>query len=103
VTAIWIAIAALALATAALKVAGPLALGGRPLPARALDVVELLASALLAALVVVETFGNGSGSLTIDARVVGAMFAAVAVWRRAPMIVVVLGAAAVTALARLLF
>ena len=102
-TSIWVVIAALALATAALKVAGPLALGGRPLPTRALDVVELLASALLAALVVVETFGNGSGSLTIDARVVGAAFAAVAVWRRAPMIVVVIGAAAVTALTRLLF
>jgi hypothetical protein len=99
VTSIWIMIAALALATAVLKVAGPLALGGRPLPVRALDVVELLASALLAALVVVETFGKG-GSLTLDARVVGAGFAAVAVWRRAPMIVVVLGAAAVTALAR---
>ena len=47
-TSVWVLIAALALATAALKVAGPLALGGRPLPARALDVVELLASALLA-------------------------------------------------------
>jgi len=101
VTSVWIVIAALALSTAALKVAGPLALGGRPLPARALDVVELLASALLAALVVVETFGNG-GSLTLDARVIGAAFAALAVWRRAPMIVVVLGAAAVTAIARLI-
>jgi hypothetical protein len=50
-------IAALALSTAALKLAGPLALGGRPLPQRALNVVELLASALLAALVVDETFG----------------------------------------------
>ena len=100
-TSVWIVIAALALSTAALKVAGPLALGGRQLPARALDVVELLASALLAALVVVETFGNG-GSLTLDARVIGAAFAAVAVWRRAPMIVVVLGAAAVTAIARLI-
>ena len=98
---VWILIAALALATAGLKVAGPLALGGRPLPTRALNVVELLASALLAALVVVETFGKG-GSLTIDARILGAAFAAVAVWRRAPMIVVVLGAAAVTAVARLL-
>jgi dihydrodipicolinate synthase/N-acetylneuraminate lyase len=68
---------------------------------RALNVVELLASALLAALVVVETFGNGH-SLTLDARVLGAAFAAVAVWRRAPMIVVVLGAAAVTAVTRLL-
>ena len=99
-SSVWILIAALALATAALKVAGPLTLGGRPLPRRALDVVELLASALLAALVVVETFGKG-GSLTLDARVFGAAFAAVAVWRRAPMIVVELGAAAVTAAARL--
>jgi uncharacterized membrane protein len=101
VTAIWVVIAALALATAGLKLAGPLALGGRPLPAKAFNVVELLASALLAALVVVETFGKGH-SLVVDARVLGAAFAAVAVARRAPMIVVVLGAAAVTALARLL-
>ncbi len=100
-TAIWVAIGVLAVATAALKVAGPLALGGRPLPANLLSVVELLASALLAALVVVETFGKGR-SLVLDARVLGAAFAAVAVWRRAPLIVVVLGAAAVTAIARLL-
>jgi hypothetical protein len=101
VTAIWVMIAVLALATAALKVAGPLTIGGRRLPASVLSVVELLASALLAALVVVETFGEGR-SLVLDARVVGAAFAAVAVWRRAPMIVVVVGAAAVTALARLI-
>jgi uncharacterized membrane protein len=101
VTSVWVVIAVLALATAALKLAGPLALGGRPLHPKALNVVELLASALLAALVVVETFGKGR-SLVLDARVLGAAFAAVAVWRRAPMIVVVLGAAAVTALARLL-
>jgi branched chain amino acid efflux pump len=61
----------------------------------------LLASPLLAALVVVETFGKGR-SLTLDARVLGAVFAAFALTRRAPMIVVVLGAAVVTALARLL-
>jgi hypothetical protein len=96
-----VTIAVLALATAVLKVAGPLALGGRSLPARALTIVELLASALLAALVVVETFGRGR-SLTLDARALGVAFAAVALWRRAPMTVVVLGAAAVTAIARLL-
>jgi branched chain amino acid efflux pump len=101
VTAIWAMIAVLALATAALKVAGPLTIGGRRLPSSVLDVVQLLASALLAALVVVETFGEGR-SLVLDTRVVGAAFAAVAVWRRAPMIVVVVGAAAVTALARLI-
>lgn len=100
-TSAWVVIAALALATAALKLAGPLALGGRPLPGRALNVVELLAAALLAALVVVETFGKGR-SLVLDARVLGAAFAVIAVSRRAPMIVVVLCAAAVTAIARLL-
>lgn len=100
-TAVWITIAALALATAALKLAGPLVLGGKPLRAEAFAVVELLASALLAALVVVETFGNGR-HLTVDARVAGVAFAAVALWRRAPMTVVVVGAAAVTALVRLI-
>jgi Branched-chain amino acid transport protein (AzlD) len=100
-TAVWLTIASLGLATAALKLAGPLALGGKPLRAGAMNVVELLAAALLAALVVVETFGNGR-SLTIDARLAGVAFAAVLLWRRAPMTVVVVGAAVVTALVRLL-
>jgi uncharacterized membrane protein len=94
---IWITIGALALATAALKLAGPLFLGGRPLPTRLMSVVEPLAAALLAALVVVETFGKGR-SLTLDARAVGAAFAVVAILRRAPLMLVVLGAAAVAAL-----
>lgn len=96
---VWLTIVALALATAALKVAGPLLLGGRPLPAGALTVIELLASALLAALVVVETFGKGR-SLTLDARALGVAFAALALSRRMPVIIAVVGAAAVTAIAR---
>jgi uncharacterized membrane protein len=96
---VWVTIAALALATAGLKLAGPLFLGGRPLPPRVLNVLEPLAAALLAALVVVETFGRGR-SLTLDARALGAAFAAVAVTRRTPVMVVVLGAAAVAAVAR---
>lgn len=99
-TAVWITIVTLALATAALKLLGPLALGGRPLREGAFTVIELLASALLAALVVVETSGNGR-SVTLDARALGVAFAAVACWRKAPLTVVVIGAAAVTALARL--
>jgi hypothetical protein len=101
VSTIWVTIIALALATAALKLAGPLLLGGRDLPTGAIGVIELLASALLAALVVVETFGKGR-SLTLDARALGVAFAAVMLARRAPMIVAVIGAAAVTALARAL-
>jgi len=102
VTAIWITVIALALATAALKLFGPLLLGGRDLPAPAMSVVELLAAALLSALVVVETFGKDR-SLTIDARALGVGFAAVALARRASMTVAVIGAAVVAALARALF
>jgi hypothetical protein len=98
-TAVWITIGALALGTAALKLVGPLLLGGRPLPAAAMGVIEMLASALLAALVVVETFGQDR-SLTLDARALGVAFAAIALLRRAPVTVAVLGAAVVAALAR---
>jgi hypothetical protein len=101
-TAVWVTIAALAVATAALKLVGPLLLGGRELDAGLISIVELLASALLAALVVVETFGKGR-SLTLDARALGAAFAAVALARRAPMTVAVLGAAVVAAVARAIF
>jgi dihydrodipicolinate synthase/N-acetylneuraminate lyase len=94
-----VTIVSVALATAGLKLAGPLLLGGRPLPASAMRVIELLASALLAALVVVETFGKGR-SLTVDARALGVAFAAIALARRAPVIVAVLGAASVAAVAR---
>jgi hypothetical protein len=98
-TAIWVTIAALAVATAGLKLAGPMLLGGRALPAGAMGVIELLASALLAALVVVETFGKGR-SLTLDARALGVLFAAAALARRASLTVAVLGAAVVAAVAR---
>jgi len=102
VTAVWVTIGSLAVATAALKLAGPLLLGGRPLASGAMSVIELLASALLAALVVVETFGKG-WALTLDARALGVAFAAIALAKRAPVIVAVLGAAAVAALARAIF
>ncbi len=62
-------------------------------------VVGLLAPALLAALVAINTFGSGE-QLTVDARVLGVAAAGVAIWRRAPVLVVVIVAAAVTAIAR---
>jgi uncharacterized membrane protein len=102
VSAVWITVIALALATAALKLVGPLLLGGRTLPPRVMSVIELLAAALLAALVIVETFGDGR-SLVIDERVPGVIFAAVALRRGAPMIVAVVGAAVVAALWRAVF
>lgn len=100
-TGLWITIAVLAIATTAFKLLGPLLLGGRELPIGFISAIELLAAALLAALVIVETFGNGR-SLSLDARALGVGFAAVALARRAPMSVAVIGAAAVAAIARAL-
>ena len=56
--------------------------------------------ALLAALVAVQVFVRGP-SLTVDARVLGLGFAVVALLLRVPFLVVVMGAAVVAALARL--
>ena len=66
----WVVIGVLAVATFAIKAIGPVALGGRELSPRAAAVIGLLAPALLAALVMVETFANQS-ELTLDARAVG--------------------------------
>jgi branched-subunit amino acid transport protein len=102
-TEIWVTIAVLTVATAAIRASGPLLLGGRELPAPAMSVIALLAPALLAALVVVETFGAPEGgSLELDARIAGVGAAAIALWRGANLLPVVVLAAAVTALVRLL-
>ena len=60
---------------------------------------ELIPAALLAALVALQTFAIGR-SLHLDARAVGLAVAGVAVWRRAPFVVVIVAAAAATAAAR---
>jgi branched-subunit amino acid transport protein len=97
----WAAILALAAGTYAMKAAGPVVLGGRPLPARLEGVVALLPAAVFAALVVVETFAR-DGGLVLDARAAGVGAAAVAAWRGAPFLAVVGVAVVVTALVRAL-
>jgi len=102
-TEIWITIAVLAVATAAIRASGPVLLGGRELPPRAQGVIALVAPALLAALIVVETVGAPEGgSLELDARVIGVGAAAVALRFGATMLPVVAIAAIATAAARLL-
>lgn len=98
-TAVWIAVAVVGVATIALKAVGPVALGGRSLPPRLMGVIELLAPALLAALVVTQVFASEQ-RLVIDARAVGLAAAAAALLLRAPILVVVVAAAAATALVR---
>jgi branched-subunit amino acid transport protein len=87
--------------TFALKSAGPLVLGARSLPTGVQRVVDLLPAALLAALAVVSTLGNGQ-SIDVDARLVGLVTAGLALWKRAPFVVVIVVASAATALTRLL-
>lgn len=100
-SAAWTTIAALAVATAAIKAAGPLALGGRDLPAWALRLIALLAPALLGALVVVETFGKHK-DVVLDARAAGVAAAAVVVAARRSVLWAVAAAALTTALVRAL-
>jgi uncharacterized membrane protein len=92
----WVTIALLTVGTVAIKATGPVALGGRDLPPRLTGVVARLAPALLAALVVVETFGRDHAR-GIDESAAGLLAAAAALAARLPMIVAVLVAAAVTA------
>ena len=89
-------------ATAALKALGPVLLGGRDLPEPVMGAVGLLAPAVLAALVVVQALG-GDRAIVLDERLVGLGAALVALVLRAPLVVVVLVAAATTALLRLIF
>lgn len=97
----WLAVAVVGLGTVGLKALGPVVLGGRALPERLTGIVELLAPALLSALVAVQAFG-AERSLVLDARLIGLAAAGIALWRKAPMIVVVLVAAGTTAVARLI-
>ncbi|HWK28216.1 MAG TPA: AzlD domain-containing protein [Solirubrobacter sp.] len=100
-TAVWVTIAALTVGTAGTKVIGPLLLGHRPPGPRGLAVTALVAPALLAALVLYETFSSGDG-LVVDARAAGLGAAVLAILARAPMLAVILIAAAATALVRAL-
>jgi hypothetical protein len=93
---VWIAIGLTAVGCYAVKLAGLLVPGEvleRPLVRR---LAALLPVALLAALTAQQTFGDGR-ELVLDARVVGVGAAAVALALRAPFLVVVGVAVAVTA------
>ncbi len=101
-SAVWITIAALTVATILIKSAGPVAVGGRQLSPPALRVITLLAPTVLAALVAVETFGSGKHGLVVDARFLGLLAAGAAIALRMPLAVVVLAAAGAAAGARAL-
>jgi branched-subunit amino acid transport protein len=94
-------IAACAVITAAIKGAGPVALGGRELPAWFSSIVMMMAPALFAALVVTQALADGR-ELAVGADTAGVALASIAAWRGASVIVVVAIAASVTAALRAL-
>lgn len=96
---IWIAVLAGSAGCYLLKLSGfivPTSVLDRPTVRR---ISSLLPIAMLAALVVVQTFATGT-TLVIDARLAGLAVAVVALILRAPFLVVVLAAAATAALLR---
>lgn len=98
---LWVLVAATVAGCYAEKLLGYL------VPARVLDhphtrrLVELLPVALLSALVVVEAVADGRHIVLDGPRLAGFAVGAVAVWRRAPFLVVVVAAALTAALLRL--
>ena len=98
-SAIWLCVLVVGLATVALKATGPVLAAGRSCPQGAARVVDLLAPALLAALVATQAFAADE-ELVIDERAAGLLAAGVAILLRAPLLVVVLVAAATAAVLR---
>lgn len=95
----WTLVILLALGAYGFKVMGLVVLGGRELPAPLDRCLALIPAALIAALIVKDTVSVGQ-DLVIDARLAGVSVAVFAAWRRAPLIVVIVLGALVTALVR---
>ena len=96
----WLVIVVVGAVTILFKASGPVLLGRRELPVRVAAVVEVLAPAMLAALVVTQTVG-GDRELVLDERLLGVAAGGIAVWLRAPLLAVMAVAAATAALVRL--
>ena len=97
-----VVIVALIATTALIRASGPVILGGRELPERATAVISLLAPALLAALVMTETFRGEGSELTLDERALGVAGAGVVLAFRGPLLLALALAMAITAGARAL-
>ena len=98
---VWLTVVVVGVATLAIKVLPAWLLGGREVPGFVTGVFEALAPALLAALVVTQTFG-GDEELVLDPRAAGVGAAGVAIALRAPVVAVALVAAVAAAIVRAL-
>jgi len=92
----WVVVLVVGAGTMLLKAVGPVGVAHRELPPRVERLLDLVAPAILAALVVTETFADGR-HLVLDARLAGAGAAVLLVLARAPYWLVVLCGALATA------
>lgn len=95
----WTLVLALAATAYTFKVIGLVVVGDRTLPPVVARCLALIPAALVAAIVVKDTFSVGQ-QLVVDARAAGVAAAVLAAWRRLPLIAVIVIGAAVTALVR---
>lgn len=97
----WALVAGCAIVTFAIKAAGPIALGGRKLPAWFASIVTLMAPALLAALVATHSLANGR-DLEVGPATAGVIVSALVMLRTRSIAWCVISAAVTTALLRAL-
>ncbi len=97
----WALVGGCAVLTFAIKAAGPLALGGRELPGWFASIVQLMAPALLAALVATHSLTSGH-RLVVNATTGGVLVSALVMRRTNSIPLCVFSAAATAALLRAL-
>lgn len=97
----WLVVAVVGAATIAIKASGPVLLRAGELPGPLARVVDLLAPALLAALVATQALASDE-RLVLDERAAGVAAAGATVALRAPILATVVVAAATTAVLRAL-
>jgi branched-subunit amino acid transport protein len=95
----WGLVFAVGAAAYAFKVLGLVVIGDRTLPPVVERCLTLIPAALVAAIIVKDTFTIGH-DIELDARAAGVAAAAVAAWRKVPLAAVIIIGAAVTALVR---
>jgi branched-subunit amino acid transport protein len=97
----WIVVFGLGAGAYVFKVLGLVVIGDRALPPVVERCLALIPPAMIAAIIVNNTFASGR-HLHIDARLAGVGTAIFLAWRRAPFVLIIFSGAAVTALVRAL-
>jgi branched-subunit amino acid transport protein len=95
----WSLVLGLAAGAYFFKVLGLVILGQRTMPSALERCLALIPAALIAALIAKDTLTTGQ-ELVVDARLAGVAAAAIAAWRRLPVVAVIVIGATVTAVLR---